>query len=443
MRRLLFFIGQTQVCVTKRLLCSLLFVMAAGALAQTSPPPRLSLQDAEAQAVRNHPQVSAALLNAAAANQVTIETHSASLPTFYGSLTAAGAIGNSRLAAGNLNNPIIYNRISSGITASQLITDFGRTSSLTTSARQRAEAQQDNAMAARASVILQVDVAFYSALRAQNVLAVAQHTVENRQTIADQVTALANSKLKSGLDVSFANVNLGEARLLLADAQNQIRAASADLSVALGFSTPREFQLVDPADPGALPADPAPLIQQAEALRPEALSAKAQVAAAQSFARAEGDLKHPSVSALGVVGANPLYDETHLANRFAAAGVNVNIPVFNGHLFRARQTEAELRAQVAEQSLRDQQNRIAHDVQVAWLNADNARQRLTLTADLLAQANLALDLAQTRYNLGLSSIVELSQAQLQQTSAEIGQASAKYDYGLQRAVLDYQIGATK
>jgi outer membrane protein len=77
------------------------------------------------------------------------------------------------------------------------------------------------------------------------------------------------------------------------------------------------------------------------------------------------------------------------------------------------------------------------------LNADNAQKRLSLTADLLAQANLALDLAQTRYNLGLSSIVELSQAQLQKTSAEIGAASAKYEYGLQRAVLDYQIGLTK
>jgi outer membrane protein len=409
----------------------------------SGPPARLTLEEAEALAIKNHPQVSAALLNAAAANQVTIEVHAASLPVFYGSLTAAGAISNSRLAAGNLNNPIIYNRISSGITASQLITDFGRTAALTASARQRAEAQQDTAMAVRANVTLQVDLAFYSALRAQNVLAVSQETVNNRQTIADQVTALANSKLKSGLDVSFANVNLGEAKLLLADAQNQIRAAFADLSVALGYSTPREFQLVAPAEPSALPPDPAALIQQAEAQRPEVLSAKAQVASSQSFARAEADLKRPTISALGSVGANPVYDEDHLANRFAAAGVNVNIPVFNGHLFKARQTEAEIRAQAAEQVLRDQQNRVARDVQVAWLNADNAQKRLALTADLLAQANLALDLAQTRYNLGLSSIVELSQAQLQKTSADIGAASARYDYGLQRAVLDYQVGVTK
>jgi outer membrane protein len=237
-------------------------------------------------------------------------------------------------------------------------------------------------------------------------------------------------------------VNLGEAKLLLNDAQNQIRSSFADLSLALGYASPREFHLVDPAQPATMPADAAPLIQQAELQRPEVLSARAQVASAQSFVRAEADLKRPTVSALGAFGVSPLHDD-HLTNRYAAAGVNVNIPVFNGHLFGARQTEAELRAQAAEQNLRDQQNHIARDVQVAWLNADNAQKRLGLTADLLAQANLALDLAQTRYNLGLSSIVELSQAQLQQTSAAIGAASAKYDYGLQRAVLDYQTGITK
>lgn len=392
--------------------------------------------------MKNHPQVSAALLNAAAANQVTIETHSASMPTFFGSLTGAGAINDSRIQAGALNNPIIYNRLASGMTGSQLITDFGRTSSLTASARQRAEAIQDSATATREAVILQVDQAFYFTLRAQNVLAIAEETVKNRQTIADQMTALANSKLKSGLDVSFANVNLGEAKLLLNDAQNQIRSSFADLSQALGMSTPREFHLVDPAEPAAIPPDAATLIQLAEAQRPEVLSARAEVASAQSFARAEADLKRPTVSALGGFGYSPEHD-THLTNRYAAAGVNVNIPVWNGHLFGARQTEAELRTQVAQQNLRDQQNHIARDVQVAWLNADNAQKRLGLTADLLAQANLALDLAQTRYNLGLSSIVELSQAQLQQTSAAIGAASAKYDYGLQRAVLDYQTGVMK
>jgi outer membrane protein len=56
----------------------------------------------------------------------------------------------------------------------------------------------------------------------------------------------------------------------------------------------------------------------------------------------------------------------------------------------------------------------------------------------LDQANLAFDLAQTRYNMGLSSIVELSQAQLQQTQAQISNAQAAYDFRLGLAVLRYE-----
>lgn len=418
---------------------SLLLGAAAALLAQQPQPPPLTLAQAEAIAVRNHPDVSAALLRAAAANQVTLETRSAALPTVYGSVTGAGALANSRIAAGNLNNPVIYNRFASGVTFGQLITDFGRTSSLTESSRLRAEAERDNAQSTREDIILQVDRAYYAALRAQTVSVVATQTVAARQTVSDQVTALANSKLKSGLDVSFANVNLAESKLLLINAQNEVRAAFADLSVALGYGDSRTFALSDPDFPSALPSDPAPLVQQALKTRPEIASLRAEYNGLLKFAEAEKDLKYPSITALASVGVIPAHEDT-LHGRYGAAGVNMNIPIFNGRLFTARQLEAELRAQAAERNVRSLENRVARDVQVAWLNASTAFQRLEVTTELLSEATLALDLAQTRYDLGLSSIVELSQAQLNKTSAEIASASAKYEYGLQSAVLAYQNG---
>ena len=61
--------------------------------------------------------------------------------------------------------------------------------------------------------------------------------------------------------------------------------------------------------------------------------------------------------------------------------------------------------------------------------------------ELLKQAQLALDLAQNRYDLGLGTIVELSQAQLSLTSAQIANANAIYDYQTQRVVVDYQTGS--
>ena len=124
-------------------------------------------------------------------------------------------------------------------------------------------------------------------------------------------------------------------------------------------------------------------------------------------------------------------------------GVNVNIPIFNGGLFRARRTEAELRARSTAENVKDLRNRVVRDVEVAFLNMTNGYERMTLTAKLLAQARLALDLAQRRYDLGLSSIVELSQAQLNLTSAQIVNTSAKYDYQSEWSVLQFQIGALR
>ena len=87
-------------------------------------------------------------------------------------------------------------------------------------------------------------------LRAQAVMKVATQTVAARQLVSDQVTALAESKLKSTLDVSFANVNLAEAKLILVSAQNDMAGAFAQLSAALGYQDSRTYSLVDEPVPG-------------------------------------------------------------------------------------------------------------------------------------------------------------------------------------------------
>lgn len=112
--------------------------------------------------------------------------------------------------------------------------------------------------------------------------------------------------------------------------------------------------------------------------------------------------------------------------------------VFNGFLYTARAHEADLRSQAVRDRLSDLRNRISRDVRTSWLSANNAYQRLAVTQQLLEQAQLSLELAQARYKLGLGSIVELSQAQLQATQAEISNAQAGYDYRLANAVLRYE-----
>jgi outer membrane protein len=414
---------------------SLVSMSTAGQAAQN-----LTLQQAEEIAIQNHPQIQAAINLASAAESRVTEARSAYYPTAYGSLTGVVAENDSRVAAGALNNPVIYDRYANGLTVSQLVTDFGRTHELVKSSKLHAQAQQENVISTRANVLLQVDQSYFSVLKAQAVLAVAQETVKARQLVSDQVTALEQNKIKSGLDVSFANVDLAQARLLLIQAQNDLQVAVAQLSSALGYSDERTFQLADGPFSTAQPESLSDAIQQALKNRPELVSERLDVSSAQSYATAERDLKLPTISGVGTAGLTP-YRADELGPRYAAAGFNVNIPIFNGHLFGALQSEASSRAQAESQYLRDLQDRIVRDVRTAWLNANSAFERLSVTQQLLDQANQSLDLAQSRYKLGLSSIIELSQAQLNETQAEIAQASAKYDYETQLSVLSYQLGS--
>ncbi len=182
----------------------------------------LTLKEAEALAIKNNPQIAVGRLIALASQQVTREVRSNLWPRATGDLTGVDAQSGSRITAGALNNPIIYERAAAGLVVSQLITDFGRTTNLVSSAKYAAKAESQNAIATQQQILLAVDRAFYNALQAQSVLTVAQETVKDRQTVADQVGALFKSKLKSELDFSFANVNLAQARLLLLDAQNNV-----------------------------------------------------------------------------------------------------------------------------------------------------------------------------------------------------------------------------
>ncbi len=298
-------------------------------------------------------------------------------------------------------------------------------------------------------MLLQVDQAYFAVLKAQAVLLVAQKTVQSRQLVSDQVTELERNKIKSGLDVSFANVNLAQAQLLLIQSQNDVQASFAELSAALGYAGQRTFQLSEEPLPAAPPSDVAVLIQQALRDRPELIGQRLSVQSAQSYATAERDLWFPTISAAGVAGLTPvvaaggLAPTTLPAPRYAAAGFNVNIPLFNGHQFGALRAEANYQAQAQNQYLRDLQDRIVRDVRMAWLNANSGFERLSVTEQLVSEANDALELAQSRYRLGLSSIIELSQAQLNQTQAQIDETTAKYDYEAQISALNFQLGALR
>jgi outer membrane protein len=421
---------------------ALALLLTHPALAQE--PRRLSLHEAHETALHNHPLISVADLKTLAAQQVMREARSAFFPNISGNVVAVGTTAdNTRLAAvAGLNNPAIFDRNAEGLMISQLITDFGRTANLTGSAKLQAEAAANNAKATREQILLAVDGAFFSALQAQSVTRVAQQTVTARQTFLDQVTALASNKLRSELDVSFARVNVEDARLLLSKAQNDLDAAFSQLSTLLGGRKQMTYELVDEPLPLGLSTNADQLVEEGLRARPDLIALRQSGEASHRFAKAERASRYPTIAAVGAAGVSPIHDP-QIPDSYAAAGVTLNLPLFAGGLYSARQKEAELRAQAEQERVRDAENNVVRDVRIAWLNARNAYDRLGITAQLVKNATLSYDLARARYKNGVSSIVELNQAELNKISAEISYADTKYEYLLRRSALDFQTGVLK
>ncbi len=432
----------------KRIILALAFgVFSTGEVfadGTTNAPPLLTLADAQKVALRNHPQIAAANYRSLAAQEVVKENRAGYFPTanLYGDAVGVNDEG-TRIMAGGLNNPSVYDRDAGGVAVSQLITDFGRTANLTASSKFQAQAESQNASATREQVLLRVNVSYFGTLGAQAVLHVAQQTVDTRQLLLDQVSFYATNKLKSELDVSFARVAVQESKLLLQKAQNDADDAMTSLSTALGYRDPRLFQLVEA--PPVVPTgtnDVSQLVQTALAERPELLSLRNEQDAALRFAKSERDSRLPTVSAIGMAGDAPTHD-SHLPDDYAVGGIQLSLPLFAGGYYVARQHEAELKAQADSELVRALGDDIVRDVHIAWLNVNNALEQLRTTEELVRNAAEAYDLAEARYKIGSSSIVELSQAQLSLTSAQIANANARYNVLIQQANLDYQTGALR
>ncbi|MBS0366562.1 MAG: TolC family protein [Proteobacteria bacterium] len=416
--------------------------------------PALNLAEAHALALAQHPDVAAADYRAEAQRQVFLENRAGLLPqlSLYGSSVHADA-GNTRLLAGGLNNPSVISRTAFGAGMSQLITDFGRTTNLAASAKLSAGAAQQVALATREQVLLAVDRSYFGVLQAQAIEQVARQTLKTRDLLLQRVSILAQNKLKSDLDVSFAQVGLEDARLLVQRAQGEAQAAMASLSAALGYREQHVFALADEHEEAVpqLPGDPGsqqtpdlqgvePLIAQALQRRPELAGLRDDEAAAVRLARSLRDARLPAVSAVLAAGGATARDSRLPAN-YSAGGIQVSVPLFAGGLYSARQHEAELRARATAQTRRKLEDDVSRDVRIAWVSLHNAQERLRTAMQLRRYADTAYQLADARYRAGSSSMVELSQAQLAATSAQIEETSARYEVRLREADLAYQSGA--
>jgi outer membrane protein len=411
-------------------------------LVSLTVPRSITLTQAEAIAFRQAPELGRAYYNTQAAQQVISEARSGLFPQVVGDVEAVGTNrANIRIgASGGLNNPTILNRQSNGINISQLIFDFGRTMNLTAAAKFQALSEVQREELAKGQLLLQVDRSYFDVLKAQALLRVANETVSSRQIVYDEIAALAQNKLKSDLDQTYARANLEQANQLVLQAKNAVEVAYAKLSEAMGFQSVQKFSLNDSAPQKFPEKSLGLLVSQALQSRPEVVDLRDQVQGSQKEAAAARDARFPKIEALGSLGRTTT-GVSAVYGDYAAAGIDIEVPLFTGGLLSARQKEATFRASAEQKSLEEEENQVVEEVNASWFDAFTALKNIGVAEQLAASAQQALELATAEYRAGRTSIIELSQAQLTALQADIAAASAKYDYQIDRVQLDYQSGA--
>lgn len=405
----------------------------------------ITRSEAEGLALKNNPRITANHLLALAAGQVIRETRSGELPQIYGAITAEKAEDGSRISSGGLTDSRLYTHAGAGGTLTQLITDFGHTRDLVATNRLQQKAQDQTTVATQQDVLLATDEAFYRLLDAQSLLDVAKATVQARGDVQNLIQALTRSALKSDLDLNIASADLSQSQLQQLDAENAVASASAALAAVLAAPPDMLYQAVEdrtsPPPPPPEADSSATVNAAAQTQRPDLEALRLNARAYQKFARAQ-ELQHlPTISALAIGGITPVSpDGIFVPHWYAAGGVNLSVPFFTGFRIDAQTEEARLRQRATEKQAQDLSDTIARDVRIALLNAQTSFRRIGVAEQFRNQTAQALALAQTRYKLGLSSIVELSQAQLQSTQAAVAAVNARYDYLLSLRALDYARG---
>jgi outer membrane protein len=418
--------------------CAMLSTTAGAA----TQPPILTLLDAERLALANHPDIKVSRFDEFAADEAVKVARAGYEPQVLGTAVQGLAPGGTRIAAYNaITDPTIIQRTSFGVGVQQYITDFGRTGDLVQAAEFDVRARAAETDRSRDTVLLTVTQAFFDVLRANALLVVAQQTLQERRTLLHLVATLQRAGLRSTLDVAIASRDVSTADQLVLEGRNRRLDAFAQLTEAIGSSDYSIYRLADVSALPPVPADFPALEAAAQRSNPDLIEAQDAGQAAASRARATRRLSAPTVTGYGFFGGSPFKESNvALVSPYAAAGINLTVPIFTGGSIAAQERQARDEAAAADQAATAARNRLLRDVRIAYEDVKTARGNVDLSRRILQTADVALHDTDVRYRIGLNSIADVSEAELQRTQAAIGETNAIYDFIVQEANLEFAVG---
>lgn len=414
-------------------------------LAQAAPARVLTLQEAERVAAERQPQVRAARAGTQAAVARADEARSGLLPQVSGTAAYQRSTANiiprpGFVSAQTSSNLTTFNFFSTNVSLNQLIWDFGQTSGRWRAAQAGAEATADQERSTAQQILFQVRAAFFTSRADKELVGVAQENLANQRKHLEQIEGFVQVGTRPPIDLSSARAATANAEVLLTTAENSYVTSKVLLNQAMGVEGPLDFDVSDdalPPVPGE-DADPAVLLQQAIAARPDIASLEQQVRVQQLTLRSIHGAYWPSLGgSLGFTQGGTRVDNLGWN---LSGGVTLTWQLFQGGLTSAqvRESEANIANAVAQlDALRQQVN---VDVDQARLAIRAGKATLVSAQQALVSARDVLAQAEARYQNGAGSVIELGDAQVAETQAGAQVVQAEFQLATSRAQLLRALG---
>jgi outer membrane protein TolC len=267
--------------------------------------------------------------------------------------------------------------------------------------------------------------------------------VETAQTLVQNDVDLNKNGLIASIDLLRARVELQTQQQRLIAAENQVAIDKLALARVIGLPNGQAFRLTDSVPYASLDGvTQEQALQQAYSTRPDFLSAKAQVGAAELALQAVIAENYPSLSTntnYGDIGS-PNFGNSHGTLTFA---VSLDIPIFQGSRVRADRLQADSALQQRKAELADLEGQIDDQVRTAFLNLKSSSDLVGVAQSNIDLANQTLAQARDRFRAGVADNLEVVQAQESVASANQSYISSLFAFNLAKITLAQAIGTAE
>lgn len=431
---------------------------AAQPAAPLAPPPQgtaasgkpvLTLAEAERSARERQPQLQQARSLTGAASARADEARAPLLPQVTGSALYERTTGNFAPRPGQLPSSVSTRTTSSwttfdyfnfGLTASQLVYDFGQTSGRWRAAQASAGAQRQSEHGTELQVLLTVRSAFFNARAQRDLVLVARDTLANQEAHLRQVEGFVRAGTRPEIDLLQARTDRANAQVALINAENAYATGRAQLNQAMGVTGSTDYEVASdtlpPVEGEDAPVDA--LVPEAERNRPDLVALEEQARAQELTVGAVQGGYGPALGvSTGFTDAGPSLGST-VWNWNATATLTWNL--FQGGLTRAQVEEARANTSAARAQAEVLRQQIRVDVDQARLALLASKSSLGAANEALANAKERLRLAERRYQTGVGSLIDLGDAQVAETSAAAQLVQSEYNLSTARAQLVRALG---